>query len=128
MHRSPADNHICAAGECRQVKPDSSKYSERRSMNLCLLPELDKNCDFFTVSAVENSDVMSEQLNFSLVLCEPCLLLNNNGIQQIQSYMVYTLTEMKHNWHICPCMMIQSSMQCDEEAYLGLHRWVRCYC
>ena len=68
-------------------------------MNLCLMPELDKNCDFFTVSAVENSGVMLEQLRFiyfSLVLCEPCFLLNNNGIQQIhlQSYMMYTLTEM----------------------------------
>ena len=41
-----------SAGACRQVNPDSSKYLERRSMNLCLLPELDKNCDFFTVSAV----------------------------------------------------------------------------
>ena len=73
-----------SAGACRQVNPDSSKYSERRSMNLCLLPELDKNCDFFfTVSAVENSGVMLEQLRFlhlSLVLCEPCLLLNNNDI------------------------------------------------
>ena len=90
-------------------------------MNLCLLPELDKN--FFTVSAVENSGVMLEQLrflHFSLVLCEPYLLLNNNDVHQIhlQSYMMYTLTEMKHNWHICPCMMTQSSMQCDEEAYL----------
>ena len=70
--------------------------AERRSMNLCLLPELDKNC------AVENSGVMLEQLrflHFSIVLCEPCLLLNNNGIHQIhlQSYMMYKLTEMKHN-------------------------------
>ena len=112
-----------SAGACRQVNPDSSKYSERRSMNLCLLPELDKNCDCFTASAVENSGVMLEQLrflHFSLVLCEPCLLLNNNGIHQIhlQSYMMYTLTDMKHNWHICSCMVTQSSMQCDEEAYL----------
>ena len=82
-----------SAGACRHVNPDSSKYSERRSMNLCLLPELDKNCDFFTVSAVENSGVMLEQLrflHFSLVLFEPCLLLTNNGIHQIdlQSYMM----------------------------------------
>ena len=101
-----------SAGACRQVNLDSPKY-----------PELEKNCDFFTVSAVENSGVMLEQLrflHFSLVLCEPCLLFNNNGIYQIhlQSYMMYTLTEMKHNWHIFPCMMTQSSMQCDEEPYL----------
>ena len=98
---------ITKAGACRQVNPDSSKYSERRSMNLCLLPELDKNCDFFSVSAVENSGVMLEQLrflHFSLVFCGPYLLMNNNGIHQIhlKSYMMYTLTEMKHNWHICP--------------------------
>ena len=35
-----------SAGACRQANPDSSKYSERRSMNLCLLPELDTICDF----------------------------------------------------------------------------------
>ena len=51
-------------------------------MDICLLPELEKNCDFFTVSAVENSGVLQEQLRFIP------LLLNNNGIHQIhlQSY------------------------------------------